>query len=38
MGAKIVLVNLDDHCQLHNLEDEGAVFLLSGDMLVISGR
>jgi len=38
MGAKIILVNLDDHCQLEELEDAGGVFLLSGDMLVVSGR
>ena len=37
-GAKIVLINLDDHCQLDSLEDAGGVFLLSGDMLIISGR
>src|ERR1017187_3163375 len=37
-GGKIVLVNLDDHCQLDNIEDEGGLFLLSGDMLIVTGR
>jgi hypothetical protein len=32
------LVNLDDHCQLDDIEDMGGVFLLSGDMLIVSGR
>ena len=37
-GGKITLVNLDDHCQLDNIEDEGGIFLLSGDMLIVTGR
>lgn len=37
-GSKIVLVNLDDHCQLDDIEDEGGIFILSGDMLIITGR
>ena len=37
-GGKIVLVNLDDHCQLDSIDDEGGIFLLSGDMLIVTGR
>lgn len=37
-GGKIVLLNLDDHCQLDDIEDQGGVFLLSGDMLIVTGR
>ena len=37
-GGKIVLVNLDDHCQLDSIDDMGGIFLLSGDMLIVTGR
>lgn len=37
-GPKIVLVNLDDHCQLDEIEDQGGLFILSGDLIVITGR
>ena len=37
-GPKIVLVNLDDHCQLDDIEDQGGLFILSGDLVVITGR
>ena len=37
-GGKIVLLNLDDHCQLDDIEDQGGIFLLSGDMLIVTGR
>ena len=26
-GPKIVLVNLDDHCLLENIEDQGGIFI-----------
>ena len=38
MGPKVKLVNLDDHCALDDLYDEGGVFIQSGDILIISGR
>ena len=37
-GPKVVLVNLDDHCQLDDIEDQGGLFILSGDLVVITGR
>ena len=37
-GPKAKLVNLDDHCQLDDIEDEGGIFLLTGDILVVTGR
>ena len=37
-GPLIELVNLDDHCQLERIRDEGGIFLLSGDLLVIAGQ
>ena len=37
-GPKVVLVNLDDHCLLDDIEDEGGIFLLSDDLLVVTGR
>ena len=37
-GPKVVLVNLDDHCLLEDIEDQGGIFLLSGDLLVVTGR
>ena len=37
-GPKVVLLNLDDHCLLDDIEDEGGIFLESGDLLVVTGR
>ena len=37
-GPKVILVNLDDHCLLDDIEDEGGIFLLTGDLLVVTGR
>jgi hypothetical protein len=37
-GPKVVLINLDDHCLLDDIEDEGGIFLQTGDLLVVTGR
>ena len=36
-GPKVVLVNLDDRRQIHNLELEG-IFVQEGDLIFITGR
>lgn len=37
LGGKIILVNLDDRCQVEELEREG-IFLELGDVVVFAGR
>jgi hypothetical protein len=36
-GAKAILVNLDDHCELEKWEEFG-IYIQSGDIIFITGR
>ncbi len=38
LGPKVVLINLDDHCLLEDIEDQGGIFLQTGDLLIVTGR
>lgn len=37
MGAKVVLVNLDDNCQMEQITVEG-LFIQTGDYIIMTGR
>ncbi|CDW88562.1 UNKNOWN [Stylonychia lemnae] len=37
MGGKVVLVNLDDRCQLNKFVREG-IFIQTGDYIIVTGR
>jgi hypothetical protein len=36
-GPKVVLVNLDNRCQIEKLENEG-IFVQTGDLIFVTGR
>ncbi len=36
-GPKVVLVNLDDRCQIEHVEREG-IFIQEGDLIFVTGR